>query len=311
MRMATMVRRGTLAGVALMAGEALYATARPLPSFRGFDISGSFGDPALPALRLTVLGDSTVTGPGLDDPADTFVRQIVATLTDRYRVDLVSVAKGGSRAIDVLREQVPRVIEFDSDLTLVSVGGNDVLRGTPIRSFELQLEAIVVALRSVSRAVILMGVGDIGTVPRLPLPLDRLVSATGRIADRAHGRVAERHRVAKVDHWGASAQAFRTDPSVFSPDRFHPGPSLGGHGHARDREGSAESRRQHTSEAHLNLATTRIDGRVCSASGGSRIGAAELPRRDQEPDDQCRRPGSEHDRLRERRPLLRGEGDGQ
>ena len=52
-----------------------------------------------------------------------------------------------------------------------------------------------------------------------------MISATGRIADRAHGRVAERHRVAKVDLWGASAQAFRTDPSVFSPDQFHPGPS--------------------------------------------------------------------------------------
>ncbi len=66
-----------------------------------------------------------------------------------------------------------------------------------------------------------MGVGDIGTVPRFPAPLDRLATLTGRIADLVHTRVAERNGVAKVDHWGWSATAFR-DPSVFSSDLFHP-----------------------------------------------------------------------------------------
>lgn len=226
MKPAKMLGRGVMAGMAVMAGEALYAVRRPLPSFSGFDISGSFGDPALPTIRVAVLGDSTVTGPGLDGPGDTFVRQIAMRLTDRYHVELRSLAVSGAQSIDVLRTQVPAAIEANSDLTMISVGGNDVLRATPVWTFERNLEAIVAAMQTVSRAVILMGVGDIGTIPRFPQPLDRLATLTGRIADGVHDRVATRYDVGKADHWGWSAEAFR-DPSMFAPDLFHP--SAAGH----------------------------------------------------------------------------------
>ncbi len=221
MKTATVIGRGALAGMVVLAGEALYAVRRPLPSFNGYDPSGSFGDSSLPVLRITVLGDSTVTGPGLEHPDDTFVRQIALDLSSRFHVILTSLAVGGARAGDVLRRQVPGAIELDTDLTLISVGGNDVLRATPVWAFERNLDAIVAAMRTVSRSVVLMGVGDIGTVPRFPLPLDRLATLTGRMADGVHARVAERNGAGKVDHWGRSAQAFR-DPSVFSSDLFHP-----------------------------------------------------------------------------------------
>lgn len=221
MKTTTMLGRGALAGMAMLAGEALYAVRRPLPSFQGSDPSGTFGDPNLPPLHVSVLGDSTITGPGLADPRETFVAQIALELSTRHHVALDSLAVGGARSIDVLRQQVPRVIESSPDLTLISVGGNDVLRGTPVWVFERNLEAIVAAAVTVSGAVVLMGVGDIGTVPRFPVPLDRLATLTGRIADRVHERVARRYGAGKVDHWGWSAEAFR-DPAVFAPDLFHP-----------------------------------------------------------------------------------------
>jgi lysophospholipase L1-like esterase len=81
-------------------------------------------------------------------------------------------------------------------------------------------------MKAVSRAVVLMGVGDIGTVPRFPKPLDRLATLTGRVANGVHTRVAERHEVGRADHWGWSSQAFRR-PGMFAPDLFHP--SAAGH----------------------------------------------------------------------------------
>lgn len=221
MRTRTLLGRGALAGMVVLAGEAVYAARRPLPSFEGLDPSGVFGSADLPRLRMTVLGDSTITGPGLDRADETFVARIAIRLSERYHVELLSLALGGARSADVLRHQVPRAIESDNELTLISVGGNDVLHGTPVWAFERNLDAIVAAMTTVSRGVVLMGVGDIGTVPRFPMPLDRLATLTGRIADRVHMRVATRHGVEKADHWGWSAQAFK-DPSVFSPDRFHP-----------------------------------------------------------------------------------------
>lgn len=221
MKTSTVLGRSAFAGMAVLAGEALYAARRPLPDFEGGDPSGSYGDPVLARLRMVALGDSTVTGPGLDDPRDSFVGQIADGLADRHHVELISMAVGGARSIDVLRQQVPRAIESDWDVAVISVGGNDMLHATPVWVFERNLDAIVAAMSVVSRAVVLMGVGDIGTVPRVPVPLDRLATLTGRIADRVHTRVADRRGVGKADHWGWSAQAFR-DPAVFSPDLFHP-----------------------------------------------------------------------------------------
>lgn len=222
----SVVAKGALAGVGVLAGELLYAARRPLPRFNGFDPSANVGNPELPALALTVLGDSTITGPGLDDVEDTFVRVIARSLSNRYHVRMTSLAYGGARSVDVLTTQVPRAIESDIDLTLISVGTNDFMRAVPVRTFERNLEAIVAAMKTVSRAVVLMGVGDVGTSPRCPVPLDRLATMTGRIADRVHERVAQRHEVGKVDHWGWSAKEFRAG-GMFSPDLFHP--SSAGH----------------------------------------------------------------------------------
>ena len=63
-----LVTRGALAGAFLLLVEALYAVLRPSPELEEFDPSGEFGDPSLPSLRVAVLGDSTITAPGVSGP---------------------------------------------------------------------------------------------------------------------------------------------------------------------------------------------------------------------------------------------------
>jgi lysophospholipase L1-like esterase len=210
-----------LAGAAVLAGEVLYAVRRPLPSFSGFDASFETGDPSKPRLRMVALGDSTMTGPGLDDPDHIWLRVLARRLGADYHVDLVSLAVGGARSHEVLVGQVPRAVELEADVALISVGGNDVLRGVPVRTFERNLEAIAAAMVVTTGAVVLMGVGDIGTIPRFPAPLNQVARLSGKMADRVHARVAARYGLHKLDHWGESAEAFR-DPGVFSADLFHP-----------------------------------------------------------------------------------------
>jgi len=107
---------GALAG---LAGEALYTGFRDLPRFGGVDPSGTFGTPDLPPLRIAVLGDSSCTGPGLDDPDDIWVRRIGAHFGRRFHTVIDSVAVGGSQASDVLRDQVPMVLSTSPDMALV------------------------------------------------------------------------------------------------------------------------------------------------------------------------------------------------
>jgi lysophospholipase L1-like esterase len=137
------------------------------------------------------------------------------------------VAVGGSRAGDVLRDQVPMVLATDPDLALVSVGANDMLYGVSLKTFESNLESIVARLLTCTPAVLLSGVGDLGTIPRLPFALTRIMRRRSGRADQVHSRVAARHpgamRVPIRERCGAAFE----DPSIYSADLLH----VNGEGH--------------------------------------------------------------------------------
>jgi lysophospholipase L1-like esterase len=216
------------AGLAAVAAETAWAVLRPSPRFEEFDPSGSFGEGVAPSLRLVVLGDSSVTAPGLDHPDQSWVRLLAMRLADRFRVEIASLAVGGAKSRDVLATQVDRAVKLEPDLALVSVGANDMLRGVSIRTFEDNLDRIVERLRPATRMILLSGVGDLGTIPRLLPPLRQYATARGRAADRVHGRVAARHGAVKADQWTWAAPLFRKDPNLFAADYFHASPA----GHA-------------------------------------------------------------------------------
>lgn len=215
---------GALAG---LAGEALYTGFRDLPRFEGVDPSGTFGTPDLPPLRIAVLGDSSCTGPGLDDPDDIWVRRIGTHFGRRFHTVIDSVAVGGSQASDVLRDQVPMVLPTSPDMALVSVGSNDMLYGIPLKSFERNLELIVTKLLARTPAVLLSGVGDLGTIPRLPFALTRIMRWRSRRAEAVHAAVASRHGGAiKIPTRQLCGDAF-DDPSIYCADLLH----VTGNGH--------------------------------------------------------------------------------
>lgn len=193
------------------------------PSFDDLDPQGSFGDPSLPAARLMLLGDSTLTGPGLNGPEEIWVQQVARRLSDRFHVSIASVAGGGARIGDVLRDQLrPAVIE-PWDVAVVSVGANDALWGTPGRLYVRRLEAVVEGLLGHEGTVVLTGIGDLGTFPRAPGPLVPIVRHRGRVIDRAQRKVAARHRrVFKVSMWERTATIFRQRTGIWAADGFHP-----------------------------------------------------------------------------------------
>lgn len=211
-------------GVVLAGGQIAYAGLRGLPEGEDLDPTGVIGDGGLPPLHIAVLGDSTVTGTGLDDVDDSWPRVVARRLSDRHQVVLRSFAVGGAKSRDVLEDQVPVAEQHRYDLVIISVGSNDILRMVPVWQFERRLDEIVARLKDVSKSVILFGVGDLGSIPRLPYPIDRIANRSGHLADWVHRRVAERHRAAKVDQWTLTTEAFNSGVHMFSPDLFHPSP---------------------------------------------------------------------------------------
>lgn len=222
-----LLRRALLWGAAAFTAEVAYAYLWPAPAQPEFDPSVVLGPPDGVPLRVAALGDSTLTGPGVRSPDEIWARVALARLAEvtGRRVELRSVGVGGATSADVVHSQLEDAVRFSPRLALVSVGANDVIRGIPLKRLERNLDRIVEGLQAAGATVILSGVGDLGTIPRLAPPLRHMASRLGRRADHVHARVAERHGALKAEQWGWAAHQFRTRRDVWSPDRFHPNPA--------------------------------------------------------------------------------------
>lgn len=212
-----------LAGGMAVVGQILYAAHRPdLPSYDNYDTSGALGDPGLPGLKLVAIGDSSITAPGVRHIDDAWIRRVAHSLTGDHFVLLKAFAVGGSKAADVLKDQLAPALTLQPDLAVVSVAANDAIRGVPAGRFKRELDEIVRGLLDVGSRVVIVGVGDLGSIPRLPRFLQWYLTKRSAQFDRISAEVAARYPgTVKVDVRGDLSEAFWADPMMFSGDRFH------------------------------------------------------------------------------------------
>ena len=219
--MIRLLKRGLVAGAVLLGVETAYAVLWPAPDLESFDPSRELGDPARPTLRVAVLGDSSVTAPGVRTADDIWVSRVAERLAEHYHVVLSSFAVGGSTARDLIEEQLSSAIDFEPDLVLIAVGANDAMRGIPLRVFEQNLDTLVGRLATTGARIVLSGVGDLGSIPRLHPPLENLMSRRASRFDRAHWRVADRHGATVVHQRSDDRTVWYRDRDLWADDRFH------------------------------------------------------------------------------------------
>ncbi|MCH7581517.1 MAG: hypothetical protein IIC72_02670 [Acidobacteria bacterium] len=225
----SLIKRGAIAGTVIVGLETAYALLRPSPYQPEFDPSGEFGDPDHPDLRVAVLGDSSVTAPGVAGPDEIWITIICDRLSENRHVILQSFAVGGSRAGDLIDDQMEQAIDFRPDIIFVAVGANDAIMGVRRRQFEDNLDYLIGGLAETGAVVIQSGVGDLGSIPRLYPPLSKIVSRRAHGFDQAHWRVAARHGTAVVHQRSDDSGRWYKDRMLWSPDLFH----VSAAGHAR------------------------------------------------------------------------------
>lgn len=207
----------------LLASQVAHAILREdLPSLENQDPSGTFGAPSSPPLRIVFLGDSSVTAPGVEPLDHSWPRQLAMHLSDRYHVEAINVAVGGSKARDLLSDQLDHAIDLKPDIAYVAIGSNDALRGTPIDRFEMEFDNIVSRLHKTVPAIGLSGIGDLGTIPRLPILLQGVARVRARAIDRAIARVSAHYEnTVKSTVWDVMSIDFVRQPEMFAADLFH------------------------------------------------------------------------------------------
>jgi hypothetical protein len=91
----------------------------------------------------------------------------------------------------------------------------------PIARFEARFDHIVERLYDSVPAIGLSGIGDLGTIPRLPELARAVARVRARAVDNAIARVAARYpRTIKSNAWDIMA-SFANNPEMYGADHFH------------------------------------------------------------------------------------------
>ncbi len=184
------------------------------------DLDGMVGEGPGPALEVVWLGDSTAAGVGASS-ATAALPTLVAAGLDRP-VELTVLARSGATVAEVLERQLPAVAGLEPDVVFVSVGANDVTHLTSRSDFARQYRRLVANLPDPAE-VVLLGVPDMGAIPRLAQPLRAVAGFRGDQLDDVVEEVALDTASTYVDIAGETGPPFRRDPErFFAADRYHP-----------------------------------------------------------------------------------------
>jgi lysophospholipase L1-like esterase len=211
---------GVLIGQALMARRTIPLAESPPPRCDGRYGNEHPGEP----IRLSVLGDSSAAGYGVDLPRQTLGALLATGLAEQLSrpVDLRCVAVVGSESAH-LDPQVERALGHVPDLAVILIGGNDVTHRASVPAAVRALEQAVRALREAGADVVVGTCPDLGAIRPIQPPLRWLARRWSR-------QMAALQTVAVVAAGGRTVSlgdllgpAFEAEPDrMFSWDRFHP-----------------------------------------------------------------------------------------
>lgn len=167
-----------------------------------------------------LLGDSVALGLGASEPARTLAGQ----LSDEFsEVNVECRAQPGARGRD-LRRQLSDAGRTRYAAIIISIGGNDIVRGTPVADFRHQLADALHDCRGRSRCVIVANCANLGGAPLFLWPVRLWLDARSRRFRRIMRALCPALGAQFVNYcMDPDDDIFRKSPERFyAPDRIHP-----------------------------------------------------------------------------------------
>lgn len=175
-------------------------------------------------LNMVILGDSTAAGYGVHRPRETPGALLATGVSRRLRrpVRLHRVAVVGATSAG-LPHQVDAALEYDPEVAVIIIGGNDVTHASARAAAIRHLSVAVRRLRAVGCKVVVGTCPDLGAIQPIKPPLRWLARTWSR-------QLAAQQTVAVVEAGGRTVSlgdllgpTFEADPvRMFGADRFHP-----------------------------------------------------------------------------------------
>lgn len=171
-------------------------------------------------LAVTILGDSTAVGTGASGYTKTYHYQFLERHKDKHSFDVENKGIVGARTADLAR-QIESMRQ--SDIAIISIGGNDVTHGTNWASVERDLAAALGTVSQRAKRVVLLTPGDLGDVLIVPYPLRKYWATKSPKLSTLATRIAAAARVMHIDIYALGGSQFRDEPYIYyATDLFHP-----------------------------------------------------------------------------------------
>jgi len=178
--------------------------------------SSSDGD-----IRYVAIGASDATGIGASPIDNGYVYRIDDGIDSQCSEgsQLINLGIPSVEADEVDDVELPLAVEIDPDLVTVFVGGNDIIHGRTVESFESDVAKILVTLRNDTEAAIFIAnLPDLTQLPRFRNEPDPDVTTERIVAyNAAIARQAAMVGVTVIDLYSEEV-----DDSLVSDDGFHP-----------------------------------------------------------------------------------------
>jgi lysophospholipase L1-like esterase len=174
-------------------------------------------------ITFAMIGDSSAAGYGTESPDETpgvLLASGLAELAERP-VRLVDVSKTGAKSSD-LAGQVDAALQAGPHIAVILIGVNDVKAKMPPSTSVRLLSTAVRRLRAANCEVVVGTCPDLGVVRTIMPPLRQVARSWSH-------RLAAAQTIAVVEAGGRSVslgsllgEVFRTNPSMWGRDNFHP-----------------------------------------------------------------------------------------
>lgn len=174
-------------------------------------------------LRFAVIGDSLTVGQGGDYEKGIAVTS-ASKLAQKRRVSMINVGVSGARTKEALNYQLPKVIEFNPDIVLITISANDINHMTSLSSVDKDFREIVKRLKTNNpdMSIITTGTPAMGSIPRFPWPTSYVLGARASAMNRRFDKIVEEYGLYFARVAERTGKQFAADDSLSAEDKFHP-----------------------------------------------------------------------------------------
>ncbi len=225
--MISIIKIVILVAVGLLVAFLLYRAWKIMQTFK---VGGALARAAIryeqhpdnPRGRILVIGDSTAVGTGATDNVDSVPGRVGRKFPD---FDLINRGVNGARVSDLVTSFVPTPDEH-YDLIEIHIGGNDILRQTPLPDIERDLSTVLERATAIADHVVVFTTGKFGDAPVYFWPVSSYLTNRGNRVREIFLKSTKSAGAVYVDIIAAQRifDPFEKDRLRFyATDNFHPG----------------------------------------------------------------------------------------